>query len=61
MKLIQDFNTFLVYTVNLNSTRFGQLENGGTVEIGAKDDALTFAFTPAAEPFNHNSPITNHN
>ena len=28
MKLIQDFNTFLVYTVNLNSTRFGQLENG---------------------------------
>lgn len=27
MKLIQDFNTFLVDTVNLNSTRFGQLEN----------------------------------
>jgi ATP-dependent Clp protease ATP-binding subunit ClpA len=29
---------------------FGQLENGGTVEIGAKDDALTFTFAPSTEP-----------
>ena len=27
MKLIQDFNTFLTDTVNLNSTRFDQLES----------------------------------
>ena len=29
---------------------FGALENGGTVEIGAKDDALTFTFAPGSEP-----------
>lgn len=39
---------------------FGQLEHGGTVEIGAKDDALTFAFAPGAtqvvsEPLTSNS------
>jgi ATP-dependent Clp protease ATP-binding subunit ClpA len=28
---------------------FGALENGGTVEIGAKDDALTFTFAPGSE------------
>ena len=27
MRLIQEFNNFLVDTVNLNSTRFGQIEN----------------------------------
>jgi ATP-dependent Clp protease ATP-binding subunit ClpA len=39
---------------------FGQLEHGGTVEIGAKDDSLTFAFAPGAsqvgsEPLTSNS------
>ena len=29
---------------------FGRLENGGTVRIGMRDDALTFAIEPAETP-----------
>jgi ATP-dependent Clp protease ATP-binding subunit ClpA len=38
---------------------FGQLEHGGTVEIGADEAGLTFVFVPNPQITNHQSPITN--
>ena len=35
---------------------FGQLEHGGTVRIGLKDDALTFAIEPAERPADADPP-----
>ena len=35
---------------------FGKLENGGTVEIGAKDDALTFTFAPGSSEAGSSDP-----